>query len=551
MKVLVEGAPVTLGKGDYLASGGEGEIYVKGQTAYKLYHDPKKMIPLGKIQELQAIRTPAVIRPLHVIQGNNRPVGYTMAFVPDAWTLCQMFTRTFRDREGLTPSTMAVLVQQLRDAVASVHAAHVLVVDLNEMNAVVTRDFAKLYLLDADSYQTPHYPATALMESVRDRHAKGFTVGTDWFAYAVTTFQMFVGIHPYKGKHPGLTTLDSRMQANVSVLNAEVATPRACYPFSVIPPVYLDWYRATFERGLREPPPVAFTAAAQVPVQTSATPVAHAVTFTTIGAYGGSLRDTVSSYGRRSVVSSNGMWVDGRTGTITGHLAVDTTGNFCAVVLRDKVIHAAAFPHGALAGQMPVDSATMISFDGRVYVQVRDRVCHLILQITPTSLLLSLQPVLTCMEHATRLYHGCAVQNMLGEPYVSLLRPEGVYTVRVPELKGYQVLHARVEGTALVVVAAKNGTQHRFVFRFDPSFSVYDVRLVPDIPAYAPNFTVTDTGVVVMLNENTDIEVFHAARGAQGLRVIQDAALDASMRLVALDGRVGCLYGSTLYSMRM
>ena len=57
------------------------------------------------------------------------------------------------------------------------------------------------------------------MDSVRDRHAAGWNEGTDWFSFALVSFQMFVGIHPYKGKHPALKTLDERMAQNVSVLH--------------------------------------------------------------------------------------------------------------------------------------------------------------------------------------------------------------------------------------------------------------------------------------------------------------------------------------------
>src|SRR6185503_5179382 len=72
----------------------------------------------------------------------------------------------------------------------------------------------------------------------------------------------FVGIHPYKGNYPPLqqiadktNKLDTRMRNNVSVLHRDVTVPASCLPFTVIPPVYLDWYRAVFEEGQRLAPP--------------------------------------------------------------------------------------------------------------------------------------------------------------------------------------------------------------------------------------------------------------------------------------------------------
>lgn len=547
MKIIVNGAPLTLSKADYLASGGEGDVYIKGSTAYKLYHEPQRMIPVGKIGELQAIQTPAVVKPTHVIYSDkNAPIGYTMPFVPDAWTLCQLFTRTFRDREGLTADRMAMLIQQLRAAVTSVHAASVLVVDLNEMNGIVTKDFATLYLLDADSFQTPHYPATALMESVRDRHSKTFTPGTDWFAYGILTFQMFVGIHPYKGKHASLATLDARMQANISVLNATVKVPQACYPFNVIPPAYRSWYEAVFERGMREAPPMDMHGAV-LPVATSAAPKAVNLTITVHATYAGVLHTYLEGFGRTVVASTEGVWLDRRQAVAsTATAGFDRTQQ--PFVMIGGVIQRLSSGHVATI-QADIKATTTSEHD--VYVQVRDQVYRVQLHGTGT-LLASLQPVLYCMEHATKLFEGCAIQNMLGEPYVSVLTPGGVYSLALPELKGYRVLDARRLSTVLVVVAEKKGSYYRFVFRFDPQFASYDVRLTADVgSAQTPNFAVTDSQVVVLLNEDDALEVFSAKKDAAGLKVLTDPSLRSDMKLITLGGRIGYLYGDSIYSMRL
>lgn len=55
MKVTVQGqGQVTLLQSDFVAAGGEGSIYCKGTTAYKIYADPKRMLPLGKMTELRS-----------------------------------------------------------------------------------------------------------------------------------------------------------------------------------------------------------------------------------------------------------------------------------------------------------------------------------------------------------------------------------------------------------------------------------------------------------------------------------------------------------------
>src|SRR5260370_27240623 len=178
-----------------------------------------------------------------------------MRRVPDAHVLCQLFNRAFRERHGITPEAMLRLVRKMREGVKHVHEHGILIVDLHEMNFLLDRALQEVLFIDVDSYQTPGFPATALMDSIRDRHAVHFSRETDWFSFGIVSFQMLIGIHPYKGKHTTLDDLDARMRANISVLNPQVSLPKVCYPFSVIPPAYRDWYRAIFEEGKRVPPP--------------------------------------------------------------------------------------------------------------------------------------------------------------------------------------------------------------------------------------------------------------------------------------------------------
>jgi serine/threonine protein kinase len=134
------------------------------------------------------------------------------------------------------------------------------------MNFLVDKStFSNIYFIDVDSYQTKSYPAQAIMDSIRDRHAKQFDINTDWFSFGILTFQMFMGIHPYKGKHDTYKTLDERMINNVSVLNKKVSIPSIIEdPKQIIPSNYLDWYSSVFEKGNRIPFPLDTIAVVQI-----------------------------------------------------------------------------------------------------------------------------------------------------------------------------------------------------------------------------------------------------------------------------------------------
>lgn len=259
MNVLVNGKKYTLGKDTYLAGGGEGNVYVKDNFAFKVYHDSSKALPAGKIHELSVLsRLNNVLVPLHPIEDNGTNIGFVMKYVKNTEFLCKLFTKSFRDRSGITPDTIKQLVKNMQDTVAEIHKDKILIVDLNEMNFLASKTFDTVYFIDTDSYQTASYPATALMESVRDRQVKGkkFTELSDWFSFAVVSFQLYMGCHPYKGRHPNYSPKDwlKMMDDNVSVFDKSVTLPPATQDWSVIPPGHKKWFEKIFN-GERLPPP--------------------------------------------------------------------------------------------------------------------------------------------------------------------------------------------------------------------------------------------------------------------------------------------------------
>jgi len=69
---------------------------------------------------------------------------------------------------------------------------------------MITNNYKTPIFLDVDSYQTPSFHADALMESVRDPLIQNnkFTELSDWYSFGIVVFQMYIGIHPFKGRHP-------------------------------------------------------------------------------------------------------------------------------------------------------------------------------------------------------------------------------------------------------------------------------------------------------------------------------------------------------------
>lgn len=571
MRVQVKGgAAVTLTKNDFLAQGGEGAVYVKGQTAFKIYLDPKKMIPEGKVTELGGIADPNVIRPQAIVlDSKNRPVGYTMRFAPKTYALCQLFPRTFREREGLEPQQVVELVQNMRDRVAAIHQAGVLVVDLNEMNVLVSRDFSDSFWIDADSYQTRSYPATAIMPSVRDWMVKGmdFTESSDWFSFACVTFQLFVGIHPYKGRHPSVKGMDARMQQGISVFNPEVGIPRVCYPFDVIPQAYYDWFKAVLEDGKRVPPPKDMQGVAVV--------LAPSMRIVTGGA-DLVFKEIQSMPGKGTFYQVHGNVVRrGDETYFTNYHNVEldgvspieiaeepSSGTPVVGYLKDGLLKLSTAFGLTIQQSVELPADEVSSYDGRMYARVGERVLELKFSKAGNRVLVSSQVAANVMPLATRLFSGCAIQNAAGTPFVSLFPKSGTHRqIKVPELEGYKVVEAKYDLGVMMVLAVdtKTGSYDRLVFRFaDGSYSEdghtwreYDLRIVEDVGTVGINFVTLDSGVCVCLTEAEELEVFSSRPGSKGMRVVNDDDLGADLTLVKRNGKVACFRGEAFYTMQM
>ena len=573
MTVQTRGGPeVSLGTRNFVAEGGEGKIYALGDTGYKIYHDPAKAIPIGKIQELGRIPDPSVIKPEEAVYGRARNsvpgtplrktfshVGHTFRFIRDAWTLCQLFPRSFREREGFDHKMAVKLVQGIQGGVKAVHSAGILIVDLNEMNFLVSKDFAGAYFTDVDSYQTPQYPATAIMASVRDPLVRGvdFTELSDWFSFAVVSFQVFVGIHPFKGKHPTVKGIEERMRAGISVFDSQVRIPKAAYGFDVIPSAYRDWYEAMFVKGRRDFPPEGVVA--QIIVRPVVRRISSGDHFTIedLNTFSESIRSVFHGGNHVVVHAGNEVFVNLRSvGTWDSAIVVGFTprsGRPVVAQLDPKTRGLYLTDAGTKKTISTVLRADEIMSCGEtIYVRSRDKVLEVILTETGSNVVAGTRLAANVLENASRLFEGVVFQSLLGEPNVSLFPEPGTcYQVMVPELKGHKVVQAKYDGGVLMVLAVEGATYHRYVFRFDERFNKYDVRKVEDVTPAGLNFVTLDSGVCVCLDEEERLELFSNRKGSVSVKTVEDPVLGGDMRLLKHHGQVRFFRGKTLYSMRM
>lgn len=111
---------------------------------------------------------------------------------------------------------------------------------------------------------------------------------------------------------------------------------------------------------------------------------------------------------------------------------------------------------------------------------------------------------------------------------------------------------AGVKGSVLMVVGKKKGKTDRFTFRFDDTFTSYDMRKVEDVQSSDLNFVVTDAGVCVFLDEEHDcIELFSTKKGSAQVKTVTDKVIGGDMRLFKRGAQVLVARGNRIFTMRM
>lgn len=574
MKVMVKGVgSVTLNQDQhYVATGGQASVYVRDDVAYKIYTDPKDMIPTDKFADLQAIQDPNVIKPeALILSPSNKPIGYTMRAVKDAHSLCSLFTKGFRDRLKVTNDHIVTVASKLREHTLNVHRASVLIVDFNEFNGFASALFDDVYLIDVDSYQTRGYPATVILPSVRDYSvpANKFSELSDWFSYAVLTFQLFIGVHPYKGTHAGSAQLpkdqklEHRMRNHISAFRSDVSIPGCCYPFDSIPQDFRQWLKAVLDEGKRLPPPDPRHLAPIAILQSTIAVVStNSLKITKLFEIEGDLLSYADD-GNNCLTLSKGKY--GYVAAIDGHrIAAFPTMATNAVVgftpklskpvglyVENGTLHLVDFSTKKVSTVGPAEA--IVKSGQSFHIKNWGGIYEVSFIEMSTVTASASHCVARVLEKASTLYEGVSIQKVLGSTFVSLFpNPKEGYQIRIPELDKYRVVDAKFMGGVLMVYAAKGGVYDRLVFKFNETYSAYDVIVVEDIMPTAINFVSLDSKVCVSITEEEKIEAFLGKKGSTGAKISAlPKPLHGGTKLLKVKGKVAFEHDSTLYRIEM
>ena len=544
MRLIVRrhGAPeakVTLSPADFVASGGQGTVHARGGVAYKIYSDVKHMPPMAKWAELRAVRDPRLVVPtgtLHDLKG--APVGICMPFIADATPLARLATGSFRRRHGIDDAQVVGTLDALRQAIVAAHAQGVHIVDLNPYNVLVTAGATDVVVIDADSWQTPSHPATAVLDAVRDRHSATFDSGTDWFAFAVVAAWTLLGVHPYKGTHPTVKGLDARMTAHASVFDDAVRRPPSARDPADLPATVRGWLEAVLHRAERTAPPPFTMATHRLPSLRTHAPVA--VTLTPVMQADAPIQACAEVGGVRWWITQAGVFRDGRQ-TMPRPAGQITLAASLTRVLIGAVGQAGLTIHDATTGD-----ALRCTLAARGVTTVDDALVAL-----TADALVALKPVgqavapriVARVRPATQLFDGVAIQPLPGGCEAIVPIGAGVARVRLP-VSLSRITSARAEGGVLRVIAEDRAWTVRMDGR------EIDVReTTTDLPD--ADLITLPQGLTVMRVAGDAVSIEPAKPKAMGARRVQDDAWLGEGQLVRLDTAVGLMRGRQVWRAQM
>lgn len=566
---LVGHGTVTLKEGDHLATGGEGSVYAQSGLVIKLYTDPRKMAHDGmadKLSLLAGIKHPHIIAPRGlVLDSASRPIGFYMNQAV-GHHLPQVFGNAFRTQNNFGDSEASVLVDRMLKVVQFAHKHGATLVDPNELNWMATLSHAKgpePRVLDVDSWAIGRWPPKAIMPSVRDWHTKGFTTLTDMFALGVVTFQVYIGIHPYRGTLDGFGRydLEGRMKANASVFTPGVRLNQAVRDFGCIPPHLLGWYQATFQEGERSPMPSPFdvgvgVAPKQVTVLRVTTTAQGSLRIERL--FDGANDPAIRVFDCGVALQRSGRLYDlasrreiGYAPSLENCEVVEVTGGW---LVGSRVRGELSFSYidsSGLGAEAPVfqgQGEALVRYQNRLFV-VNDRGLSELKLMKFTHPILALSNTWGALR-STEWLDGVGVQDALGAKF--LIAPFGSDScaqVRVRELDGLRVIAAKAGNRFVSTIAIdKQGSYQKLEFVFEKDYSSYRVWAgQADGPEL--NMATLPRGVVATIVRDGELVIFVPTNDTVNRVTDRDATTD--MALANWNDTVVFVRNGQVFSLRM
>lgn len=572
-QIVLEGkGPLTLRQNDYKATGGEGSVYKVNGMAIKIYTDSDKVSRDGipeKIKKLATFTHPYISVPQGLVfSENKKPIGFYMPYA-EGEPLPRVFTNDFRNREGFDDRDAAKLVDRMRDVVCFAHGHGAILVDPNEFNWLTYlkgNDKPEPRIIDVDSWILGKMPATvAIMPSIRDWHTKGFNQMSDWFSWGVVTFQVFVGLHPYKGT---LTSFENvsieermkeRMKAKASVFSKGVRLNRAVRDFNCIPNALRDWYEEVFQTDKRSVPPLSTdtsVAKAAVTRVVKVITISGSLVFDKI--YSKTGDQVVHIWPCGVVLLASGELIELRLKRIIGNLnskdgeVVTVDGGWLIVDWVNGQISFTYVNESSLQSEnlsLTIKGYHIFRSDNRLFVVIDGGLTEIFFRVMGKAII-AVGQTWGAMVNSTKWFDGVGIQDAMGAMYAIVpFSDKSCTQVRVRELDGLKTVSAKAGNRYVVIVAAdKNGEYHKIELVMSRDYTSYQAsKTAVDSPDL--NVALLPKGVGATIVDDGELIIFVPTSGA--VNKVFDKYITTDIALANWDDRVLYIRNGEIWTVRL
>lgn len=558
LQVYLQGKPIELTQSHYKGAGGEGTIYARDGMAFKIYHEADKCIPEGKIKELATINLSNVLGPREVIKTRaGKPIGFVMPFKDQTQYLCKLFTKGFCEANQVGPTEALNLVKSMQETLDAIHHRSILVVDYNEMNFLTNPAFTEVYYIDVDCYQTPHYPATAIMASIQDPQVKNnqWSEESDWFSFGILACQLYIKTHPYKGRHPDHgKNWQAMMAAGVSIFNPNTKMPPATLDLSAIPRGHRKWLEAVMEHGERSKPPLPdadLTAYTQP--KTKLITSTQSVEIKEIIRVDGEIQAVRIIAGTRYIRTKKGLYAEDKLirkfVPTSGYQARRTKHEICPI-------------DGASATAPPEQQCALLEFNplqniltvsdltgrleetfstkgfyvanNRIYVTNENHLVEIAI-VNLGAKPIAAKSLVAQIFHQHQIFDGIVIQDVIGICIITIAHEAGrANNLKVPALNGHRILSAKQEKGFAMILSEHQGKFYRSTLTFDKSYSSLEISQEETISQEEINFTVLDRGICIATNSD-EIELF---ANLSQKKVVENSPVEPNQKLKSWQNQV-------------
>jgi len=567
VKIAGRGGTITLTNKNYVAAGGQASIFRNGGMLFKVYHDPAKSIPTGKIQELNRIKNTHLILPKDIIldESTGLAIGYTTDFVDGAEPFIKLFTRTFKNQNNIDTSMIVDLVKQMQLITIDVHKANCLISDYNELNILfkVAHDIIIPSYIDVDSYVTPSYKATAIMDSVRDRRVSIYDkkgelhynpdTMSDWFSWGILAFWSYVNIHPFRGGHPKYKgDRQKMMDDGISVFHKNVSVPPTVEDFRIIPKRHLAWFIDTFKDNHRSIPPFP-DSSIPLPVPTQIVIIKGSKTIEVFERE--SYPEEISSFyhfmgvshaiGKTKIYRGTKVLMEHKSKKVV--LCMAPNGSVIAGLLSGNTIEFFELITNKKIGSISGDN--MFSRNNCIYTTAAGKLIENSFVNYGANPIHKTKEIENISQFSAKMYEGCIIQDLLGKKYVTIPYSVGsCLSKHVPELSGYRIIEAKSDKWVTVIVAEKGGKYYRFIIVFNQDYSQFQVREIADVNYDTINMCVIEQNkLCLLLASPTELELF---KDHNHVQVMDNPPFDSNMKLVATPEGIFFINNNSIHQIR-